>query len=46
VVTASEYVDRETDALQARLALAQHRVEQAEARSRLLATLGLEVTPQ
>jgi outer membrane protein TolC len=43
VVTASEYVDRSTDVLQARLARATHRVEQVEARARLLTTLGLEI---
>jgi outer membrane protein TolC len=43
VVTASEYVDRSTDVLQARLTRATHRVEQAEARARLLTLLGLEI---
>ncbi|MGE5231623.1 MAG: TolC family protein, partial [Deltaproteobacteria bacterium] len=43
VVTASEYVDRSTDVLEARLARATHRVEQIEARARLLTTLGLEI---
>ncbi len=43
VVTAAEYVDRNTDVLQARLARAAHRVEQAQARTRFLTTLGLEV---
>jgi len=43
VVTASEYVDRSTDLLQARLSRATHRVEQVEARARLLTTLGLEI---
>lgn len=43
VVTASEYVDRSTDVLQARLSQATHRVEQAEARAHFLTTLGLEI---
>lgn len=43
VVTASEYVDRSTDALEARLARATHRVEQVQARARFLTTLGLEI---
>jgi outer membrane protein TolC len=43
VVTASEYVDRSTDVLEARLSRATHRVEQVEARARLLTTLGLEI---
>jgi outer membrane protein TolC len=43
VVTASEYVDRSTDVLEARLARATHRVEQVQARARLLTTLGLEI---
>jgi outer membrane protein TolC len=43
VVTASEYVDRTNDVLAARLARAAHRVELAQARARLLFTLGLEV---
>jgi outer membrane protein TolC len=43
VVTASEYLDRSTDVLEARLARAAHRVEQAEARARFLTTLGLEI---
>ena len=43
VVTASEYVDRSTDVLEARLARATHRVEQVQARARFLTTLGLEI---
>jgi len=43
VVTAAEYVDRSTDVLEARLAEAAHRVELAQARARLLTTLGLEI---
>ncbi len=43
VVTASEYVDRSTDVLEARLARARHRVEQVQARARFLTTLGLEI---
>jgi outer membrane protein TolC len=43
VVTASEYLDRTTDVLEARLARATHRVEQVQARARFLTTLGLEI---
>jgi outer membrane protein TolC len=43
VVTASEYVDRNTDVLEARLARATHRVEQVQARARFLTSLGLEI---
>jgi outer membrane protein TolC len=43
VVTASEYVDRSTDVLEARLARATHRVEQVQARAHFLTTLGLEI---
>ena len=43
VVTASEYVDRSTDVLRARLARATHRVEQAQARARFLTSLGVEI---
>lgn len=43
VVTASEYVDRSTELLQARFAREGHRVELAQAGARLLTTLGLEV---
>lgn len=43
VVTVAEFVDRETDLTTARLARATHRVELAQARARLLTTIGLEV---
>ncbi len=43
VITASEFVDRSTDVLEARLARATHQVEQVQARARLLTTLGLEI---
>jgi outer membrane protein TolC len=43
VVTASEYVDRNTDLLTARLAGAQHRVELAQAQAGYLNMLGLEI---
>lgn len=43
VVTASEYVDRSNDVLEARLSQATHRVELALARARLLTNLGLEI---
>ena len=43
VVTASEYTDRSTDVLEARLARATHRVEQVQARARFLTSLGLEI---
>jgi len=43
VVTASEYLDRNTEWLGAQFARARHRVELAFARARLLTTLGLEV---
>ena len=43
VLTASEYVDRTTDLLEARFAQAGHRVELAEAGARFLTSLGLEV---
>lgn len=42
-VTASEYLDRSTDVLEARLARATHKVEQVQARARFLTTLGLEI---
>jgi outer membrane protein TolC len=45
VITSAEYIDRQTDVLSARLALASHRVELAEARARFLTTIGLEVRP-
>jgi outer membrane protein TolC len=43
VVTASEYLDRNTELLQARYARTGHEVELAQASARLLTTLGLEV---
>jgi outer membrane protein TolC len=43
VVTASEYLDRQAELLQARFARAGHEVELAQASARLLTTLGLEV---
>ena len=43
VITSAEYIDRQTDVLAARLALASDRVELAQARARFLTTLGLEV---
>lgn len=43
VITAAEFVDRETDLNTARLARATHRVELAQARARFLTTVGLEV---
>lgn len=43
VVTASEYLDRQSELLQARFAQAAHQVELAQASSRFLTTLGLEV---
>lgn len=43
VVTASEYLDRNAELLQARFARAGHEVELAQASARLLTTLGLEV---
>lgn len=43
VVTSAEYVDRQTDALAARLARATHRVELAQARARFLTSVGIEV---
>ena len=42
-VTASEYLDRNTDVLEARLDRATHKVEQVQARARFLTTLGLEI---
>jgi outer membrane protein TolC len=42
-VTAAEYVDRQTDVLEARIARARHRVELAQAQARFLTTIGLEV---
>ena len=43
VVTASEYLDRSAELLQARFARAGHQVELAQASAHLLTTLGLEV---
>ncbi len=43
VVTSAEYVDRETDALNARLARATHRVELERARATFLTLMGAEV---
>jgi len=43
VVTASEYLDRNAELLQARFARAEHEVELAQAGAHLLTTLGLEV---
>jgi outer membrane protein TolC len=42
-VTASDYVDRSLELLQARIARGSHEVDLARARARLLTTLGLEV---
>lgn len=43
VITSAEYIDRQSDLLMAELARATHRVQLAEARSRLLTTLGREI---
>jgi outer membrane protein TolC len=43
VITASDYIDRETETLTAQFDRARHRVELAQARARVLTTLGLEV---
>jgi outer membrane protein TolC len=43
VITASEYLDRHTEWLTAQFDRARHRVELAQARARVLTTLGLEV---
>jgi outer membrane protein TolC len=43
VITAAEYLDRNTERLTAQYARNRHRVELAQARVRLLTTLGLEV---
>jgi len=43
VITASEYLDRRTEWLTAQFDRARHRVELAQARARVLTTLGLEV---
>jgi outer membrane protein TolC len=42
VITSAEYVDRQTDVTSARVARSIHRVELAQARARLLTTLGYE----
>ena len=42
-VTSAEYVDRQIDVLGARLTRAIHRTELAQARARVLTTLGIEV---
>ena len=42
-ITAAEYVDRNTDLLEARVARIQHRVEAAHARATLLTLLGIEL---
>jgi outer membrane protein TolC len=43
VITAAEYVDRQTDLLAARIARATHRVALAQARAQFLTSLGLEI---
>lgn len=43
VVTSAEFVERQTQLLSARLTRALHRVELAQARARLLTTLGIEI---
>jgi outer membrane protein TolC len=43
VVTAAEYVDKQTDVLDARLLRATHRVELAQAQARVLTILGVEI---
>ena len=43
VVTSAELVDRETDLLEARLALIAHRLELAHARARFLTLIGYEL---
>lgn len=43
VITASEYVDREADVLDARLARVSHRVELARAHARFLTLTGVEI---
>ncbi|MGH7464382.1 MAG: TolC family protein [Longimicrobiales bacterium] len=43
VITSAEYVDREIDVLEARLARAAHRVELARARARFLTLTGIEI---
>ncbi len=43
VVTAAEFIDRETELLSARAARASHRVELAQSQARFLTTMGIEV---
>jgi len=43
VVNAAEYLDKETELLEARLRLATHRLELARAQARVLNTLGVEI---
>jgi outer membrane protein TolC len=43
VITASEYLDRRTEWLNAQFERSRHRVELAQARARVLTTLGMEV---
>jgi outer membrane protein TolC len=43
VLTSSDYLARDTELLQARIAQATHQVELAQARARLLTTVGVEV---
>ena len=43
VITAADYIDKQTDVLEARLLRATHRVQLAQAQARLLTLLGLEV---
>ena len=43
VLTSSDYLARDTELLQARIAQATHQVELAQARVRLLTTVGVEV---
>jgi outer membrane protein TolC len=43
VLTSSDYLARDTELLQARIAQATHQVELAQARARVLTTIGAEV---
>ncbi|MEO8218223.1 MAG: TolC family protein [Acidobacteriota bacterium] len=43
VVTAAEYIDKQTDVLEARLAIAGHRLELARAQANVLNLLGVEI---
>jgi outer membrane protein TolC len=43
VITSAEYIDRSSELLVARLALAQHRIEQAQARALLYVLLGVDL---